>query len=402
MPKWLYHAVDARGRIFSGPIEARDRDEAAHRLHQQGLLATHLGTVANTDESGKTVTVSRRIDRAALLAVTDILSTLLQSGLTIEQALTVALSLALPPKARLLLEDSLHDVRTGVALSDSFASVRGIPSFYVNLVRNGELTGNLGPMLERLRAALARSAHIRSEIINAALYPALLIMVMLLSLLFLFADVVPRFARMFAGSSVPLPKATRILLAVAGFLHRDIGAIALLCAGVPGLLLVAWRHPAGRALGERTLIRLPHIGSALVDLDLGRVFRTMGVLISGGIPLAQALENVCALPSLGVLRSALQAWHTRLVGGESAAQAIASLTVLPPFVRQFIGVGNETGRMDEVFSRLADRLEEGVDRAIRRALSLVEPAAILIMGLLVGTVVVSILAAVFALNTVHI
>lgn len=401
MPKWLYQGVDGRGRVVSGPIEARDRDEAAHRLQQQGLLATHLAPMAATHKAAL-LTAGRRIDRAALLAVTDVLSSLLPSGLTIEQALTVALSLSLPARARLLIEDTLHDVRSGLSLSDSLAAVRGIPSYYLSLVRNGELTGDLGPMLARLRTALTRSAQIRGEILNAALYPALLIGVMFLSLLFLFADVVPRFAQMFAGSAVPVPRATHILLVVAGFLHREIGGLALACITVFGLGFALWRSPVGRAFGERLLLRTPGLGRVVIDLELGRVFRTMGVLISGGIPLTQALEGVCALPGNGVLRDALRDWHSRLVAGESAAQSIASIRVIPPFVRQFIGIGNETGRMDEVLSTLADRLEDTVDRAIRHALSLVEPAAILVMGLLVGTVVVSILAAVFALNTVSV
>lgn len=402
MPKWLYHGVDARGRLFTGPIEARDRDEAAYRLHQQGLLATDLTVMAPAGERAPALAIGRTIDRAALLAVTDILSSLLQAGLTIEQALTVALSLSLPVPARLLIEDTLHDVRGGFSLSEALTPVRGIPPYYLSLVRNGELTGGLGPMLARLRTALMRSAQVRAEIINAALYPALLIGVMFLSLLFLFADVVPRFAAMFAGSSVRLPEATRVLMAVAHFLHQEIGTLLLGLAASLGLLVGLWRSPAGRALGERLLLRTPALGATVINLELGRVFRTMGTLLAGGIPLTHALESVCAVPGNRLLQAALRAWHARLVAGDSAAEAIAPLTLLPPFVRQFIGVGNETGHMDEVFLTLADRLEDSVDRTIRRALSLVEPLAILLMGLLVGSVVVSILAAVFALNTVHV
>ena len=128
----------------------------------------------------------------------------------------------------------------------------------------------------------------------------------------------------------------------------------------------------------------------------------MAALLAAGIPLTQALTNIWALPGPGTLRSMLHTWRERLVAGESPAQSVASLPLLPAFVRQFIAMGNETGRMDDVLSALADRLEHDTDRAIHRALSLVEPAAILVMGLIVGAVVVSILAAVFALNTVHI
>ena len=403
MADWIYQGIDARGRLFTGPIEAADADEAAHRLQQQGLLTTRL--VPHTQAGGTSPVRHhgrRRIDRATLLAFTDALSGLLRAGLTIEQSLTVALTLSLPPAAHLLIADARHDVRAGISLSESLAQVDGIPTYYVSLVHNGELTGDLGAMLARLQKAIARSAEIRAGILNAAIYPALLVVVMLLSLLFLFIDVVPRFAAMFARSSIRLPAATRALLAVATFLHRNMMGLSSGVLASIILLMGAWRSPGGRASLERLVLHIPALGPIIVSLELGRVFRTMAALLAAGIPLTQALTNIWALPGPGTLRSMLHTWHERLVAGESPAQAVASLPLLPAFVRQFIAMGNETGRMDDVLSALADRLEHDTDRAIHRALSLVEPAAILVMGLIVGAVVVSILAAVFALNTVHI
>ncbi|MDE2088751.1 MAG: type II secretion system F family protein [Gammaproteobacteria bacterium] len=404
MPGFHSQAVDARGRGFEGTLRAASAEDAAQILDRKGLLITRLVCVARPQDGGETPAARRRgkaVDVKTLLDFTDALSALLRSGMTLEQALTITRSV-LPARGRALVDDLLHDVRGGAGLSEALAAEPGIPAFYVSLVRSGELSGQLGTLLQRLGEALARAREVRASIINSAIYPVILVAVMIASLLFLFTAVVPKFAAMFQGVSVRIPAATYALIRFSEFLNRHGLAVAL----TPAVLLIGgaafFKSAAGRAWLDRRVLGWPIVGPLLINLELSRVFRTAGALLAGGVPLASAIAHTADVPGNGALRRAWRELYQRLVAGNTLEQALAQVPVLPTFVRQFIQIGSETGRMDQMMLSLAARMEQDLDTSVKRLLALVEPAAILIMGLLIGAVVVAILSAVFSINAVQV
>ena len=282
------------------------------------------------------------------------------------------------------------DVEAGVKFSEALSHhPRWFPSFYVNMVRAGEVGGLLDEILKRLAELLEKQARIRDRVKSALMYPAFVMFAAVGILLILMAFVVPTFLGMFTelGSELPLP--TRILVMVSTAVRTWWWIVLLVLFGLGTLGRMFLNTPAGRRLTDRTLLCAPVIGSLVERLLISRFARTFGTLLSSGVPILSALETVRATVTNVVIDDALQDVERSLKVGESLARPMELSGVFPPMVTRMVALGEETGQLDKMLMQVADSYEEEVDVALAGLTQLLEPLLIVFVGGVVGFIVIA-------------
>jgi general secretion pathway protein F len=296
----------------------------------------------------------------------------------------------------------LREVRAGSSLSDAMKKAPGAPfdRFTVQMVNAGAATGRMEDALDQVCLFLSRSRDFRANLIGSLLYPSILLGASILSVILLLVYVVPRFAAVFAASRVPLPLPTQMLLSASTFLKEQ--GLLLLLAGVFVYLLAsaALRRPEARRDWDRAKLRWPGVGGILTAMETSRIMRSLSSLLSGGVPILSAFLIAREVSTNSAVREGMEAARLRVQGGAKVARALEETTPVPEMALQMIAVGEETGRLEEMLSSVADSYEETARRGLHRFLVLLEPLVILGMGLLVGFIVFSMFLAIFRLNEV--
>jgi type IV pilus assembly protein PilC len=282
------------------------------------------------------------------------------------------------------------DVEGGVKLSEALARYpRAFPSFYVNMVRAGEVGGLLDEILKRLAELLEKQQRIRDRVQSALMYPAFVMLAAIAILAILMAFVVPTFLGMFTelGSALPLP--TRILVAICQAIRQGWWLVLLAGIGLWMALQAAVRTPVGKRAMDGVLLKLPVIGSLIHRLLIARFARTFGTLLTSGVPILGALETVRLTVSNAVLDEALRDVERSLKAGESLARPLELSGAFPPLVSRMVALGEETGQLDLMLTQLADNYEEEVDIQLGGLTQLLEPLLIVGVGGIVGFIVIS-------------
>jgi len=296
----------------------------------------------------------------------------------------------------------LREVRGGNSLSDAMRNAPGEPfsRFLIQMVQAGQATGRLEEALEQAYRFLERSRDFRANLLGSLLYPAILLSASVVSVVLLVAFVVPRFAGVFAASGVLLPLPTRILLGVSTFLREN--AVYLAAAAVLAYVLArgALSRPETRREWDRGMMTWPVIGGTVTALETSRVMRSLSSLLSGGVPILHAFTIAREVSGNTAVRDGMETARLRIQGGAKVARALEEATPFPPLALQMIAVGEETGRLDAMLESVADTYEDTARRSLKNFLTLLEPAVILAMGLLVGFIVFAMFLAVFRLNEV--
>lgn len=396
-----YDALDANGRTVSGQIEAESEQQAIDRLQSMQYFPIRV-----------TLPRANRFDPAALLAglrggVTekDLMSfayqmgVLLEAGFTLDRCLEVLRNLAEKPRMRDVLQALLTDIRAGKSLSDSLAKMdRIFPSVFANMVRAGEAGGFLEDAMLRLSSYLEETKRMKDEVRSALIYPSLLLTVGGLAIVVLLTFVVPRFASIFADIGKSLPLSTVILLAASGVLRAYwwafLGGAGVVVFGMLRYL----KSQKGRSWWDGARYRLPYLGTLCREINIARTARTLGALIQSGVPLLKALEIAKNLATGERLRAALAQTHDGVRKGRHVAELLAGSDVFPQVAIHMISVGEESGRLEEMLLKMAERFDLEVKNSIKSFLALLEPVLILFMGLVVSFIVISMLMAIFSLN----
>jgi len=270
--------------------------------------------------------------------------------------------------------------------------------FYVNMVRAGEAGGVLGTVLERLGEFLETSQELKDYIRSAMVYPLFLLFVGGISVIILLVFVIPKFSVIFADMRQAIPLSTRILLGMSSFL-KSFWWLILPAAG--GALFAFKRYadtPAGKQRLDRFSLRAPLTGDLIRKIEVARFSRTLGTLMGSGVPILRALELVRDIISNTVIAGALETVRERVKEGERLSKPLEDTQVFPSLAVQMITVGEESGKLDEMLVRVAQNYEKTVRNTVKRLISLLEPAMILVMGIVVGFIVISMLMAIFSMN----
>jgi general secretion pathway protein F len=387
MPIFQYKGYRSDGSEAAGSIEANSLKDAALRLKDSGLYPKDVTEAAYKDSKG----LFRRPDISLLPSTTRQLSTLLSSGVPLMDALN---SLSEENKGfwKNMLVNIKEKVAGGSSLSKALEEYGNIfPAFYVNMVAAGEASGNLDKVLSRMSGFLEAQENLKSKVRASMIYPFFMICVGFIVLSFLFAFVIPKITRIFKDTATALPFITVILITISDIFQRYWWLlIGLLLAGITGVKRIREKK---RIFLDKLILRLP--GNILQSLYYGRFARTLGFLLEGGLPVLRALE--LSAKSIGNQALEMSVKEAGKLVAEGARLS-ASLDGFPPVLLQLISTGERSGQLIEILKNAADSYEEEFSRRVQKALSLLEPALVLFMGLIVGLIVLAVLLPIFQLN----
>lgn len=399
MPTFVYRAVNRGGQVIRGERDAADEAAMIAWLQAQQFLPVRLGVRRNRLGGWRLGGRGRPLGARARALLARELATLLDAELTLDQALSLLQRLDPAGSASALVGRVLARVESGSGFAAALAAEpASFDAAYVALVRAGETSGALPQILARLADALERSRKLREQIRSGLVYPMVLVVGAIASVLVLLTVVVPSFAPLFADAGRSLPPATRAVMAAADAI--ELGGPAALAA----ILLVALgyrRLPADspwRLAMHRRLIGLPLVGPLLLKIDLGRYARTLAILLANGVPLVSALDLARATVRNRALAAALLPLGQAVRSGGRLAAALLARPELPRLFGELVGVGEETGRLPPMLDTLAESYEDDVARGSERLLALLTPAITLVLGGVVAGVLAAMLSAVLAIN----
>jgi len=404
MPATTFHyrAVGADGKLRAGVLTAESTGIAARELQRQGLTPVYVGFEEKKGFTLKLPAIGggRRQD---VLFFTQELSTLLNSGVPLDRALTITSEITSRPQFRGVVLDILRAIKGGKSLADALSLHPQLFSgLYINMVRAGEASGSLGTIFERLSEFERSRDELRGYIVSSMIYPSLLAMVGAGSVFVLLEFVVPRFASVFDEGRMKIPTPTKIMLDVSKVVQDWwwLAATALVAIVVAFRLYIGM--PKGRRWWDEMRLHIPVLGGALRKAETSRFARAMATLVGNSVPLVQSIHIASGIMGNLRMSDALKDVAQGVKRGEGISAPLARTKVFPPLASHLLTVGEETGKLDQMFARMADIYEEETRSSIKRFTSIFEPLVILIMGLVVGALVLSMLIAITSINDVAI
>lgn len=404
MPAYNYRASTIEGKIVEGSMDGSDDGVVSIKLQEMGLIPMRINSADRQSFFSRELEwpwKRKKVRRKDILVFTQELHTLVRAGFPLDRSLAVLSQLAESPAMAEVIQDVLKEVKGGKSFSEALAKHPHIfPKVYINMVKAGEAGGMLEEILGRIATYLDTGEELRSYIIGALIYPILLSTVAVVSVVILTLFVVPRFTAIFTDMGVALPLPMAILKGLSDFLH---GFWWILVA----IVIIAWvglkrfrESSEGRLKWDRQLLRLPLVGTVLRKLEVARFSRSLGTLLHGGVPLLQAMTIVREILGNQSIAAAVEPIRNGIKKGEGISQPMKRSGVFPPLAMHLIEVGEESGRLDSMLIQVADTYDVEVRNSIKKLISFFEPALILLMGVIIGTIVVSMLMAIFSINDV--
>lgn len=394
MAVFIYSAIDpSNNKTIDGKIEAQNLREAKEILRNQGQIPTRL----EQDEQGMSVEeiiqklpvigalFAPRVGMKEVSLMTQQLATLLNAGIPLIEGLFL-LEQQSENKA---LKEILKKVRTDVIAGDSFSSAisrfpKQFPKLYVNMIRSGEVSGEMEMVCNRLAMLMDKTMALQSKIQGAMVYPAFTVLVIVAVIVVIMVVVVPQFQKLFEGNGAELPLPTQILVNCSEFTMSFWWAILLAC-GTFFFWFNLFRLGKGKALVDQWLLTIPLIGDLFRKVYVSRFVRTLASTVGSGISLIEALVTAAATVDNYVLRIAFDRARESLLQGGTLAKPLEQTGAFPIMVVKMIGIAEETGRMEEMLNKSADYLDVEVDRAVETLTTMIEPIMIIVLGgLLLG------------------
>ena len=399
MAAFEYEALDGTGAVKAGIITADTARLARRELRQSKLVALKLNPVA-TAKPGAGPLRGTAVNSAALMMMTRQLATMVSAAAPLEEAVHTIAMQSDHKRLQATLLAVRGNIMEGFRLSDALAQhPRVFPSLYCALVAAGELSGNLGAVLERLADHLERAQRMRAKVLAALIYPLALAGVAVLVIGILMTFVVPKVIEQFESLDQQLPLLTRILIGISkGFTTYALPSVILIAAAIAGFV-VALRKPHFRRKVDAILLRLPILGKLLRGLHAARLCRTLSTLVASGSPVVEGLVAAKRTIRNLVLQDAVGRMVTAIHEGSSLSNALRRADLLPPMVTYMSAVGENTGKLDVMLAKAADHLEGEFESVTSAALSLLEPAIIVVMGTIVAMIVLAILMPILKLNS---
>ncbi|MEJ2465678.1 MAG: type II secretion system F family protein [Candidatus Thiodiazotropha sp.] len=401
MASFTYKAVSADGEVVEGLLEANNRQAAVRQIQIKGQVPIRVEERGQVAKQGRRPGLRRKkVGLDQIAAFTREMATLLKAGQPIDSALGILMSIS-GEQSRFSehLSHIRDSLKSGHTFSDALAAESGLfNDFYVQMVRAGESGGALDSVLSRLTIHLERSKEVKDSLISALIYPMILLFVALTSIMILMTYVIPQFSDLFSDMGQALPLSTQITMAVAAAL-QDYGW--LMALGIVALIFYFKWQMGRRASAKRwhaRWLKLPLIGAIIKQVEAARFCRTLGTLLENGVPLLRAVSIVKETISNFVIADGMDHVVTSLKSGRRLADPLAEHSEFPHFALQMIRIGEESGQLEPMLMQTADILDQETQTLIKRALSLVEPIMILVLGVIIAAVVMSILVAILGVN----
>nr|WP_239552714.1 type II secretion system F family protein [Oceanisphaera litoralis] len=381
-------------------MEGQNERAIVQQLQQRGLIPLSVEQDAGQRHSpGAGWLQRRRTGERQIQALTQDLAALLKAGIPLERALGIMIEVHSQTGDIRLLSQIREGIQRGQALSVVLAEQgSGFSPFYLNMIRAAEVSGNLELGLADLALYLERSRQLREKALSALIYPIILVLVSAVSLLIILTYVIPQFQQLFADMGQTMPLSTRIVIGSAEFL-RDMGPwllLALLLALIAGQRLLA--RPESRLAWDGFTLRLPLAGALIRRLEVARFSRSLGTLMKGGVPLLNALTIARDTVNNRLLAQTVGEAADSLKEGKRLADPLQASGLFPPLAIQMIRVGEETGQLETMLLKVADRYDREVESTIQRLLTILEPVLIVGLGVIIAGIIISILVAILSIN----
>ena len=399
MPKFVYSARPvAGGDIQNGELEVGSKEEVQAFLHRQKMIPISV----REKEAGISFMIGTGIRTRDIVIFTRQFATMINAGLPLVQSLDILAEQTENQYLRKVIQDVLYDVESGHTLADAMGKhPKVFTELYVNMVSAGEAGGILDTILLRLATFLEKNDALVRKIKGAMIYPAVIFSVAGMAVIILLIFVIPTFQTMFDSAGVALPLPTRIVIGMSAFLQAYWWAVA---AGIVALVFIfrqVYRTDGGELAIDRVLLALPIFGDLQRKAAVARFTRTLGTLVSSGVSSLEGLEITAKTAGNRVIHDAIMNSRTSIAGGETIAGPLKESGVFPTMVVQMINVGEQTGGLDEMLTKIADFYDEEVDAAVDALLSAMEPIMIVVLGVVVGGMIVAMYLPIFdMINTV--
>ena len=401
MPLYTYKAINQQGKQEQGLREAVDENQLLLELQSKGLIPVKIEQTKTTSFLGFRIgEFKHRLSTKDIVNFTTELATLVESGLPLDRSLTILIELTEDNKRlNTVVINILERIKAGKSLADSLEMETNVfTKFYLNMVRAGEMGGDLGGVLHELFDYLERSQNLKEKVTSALIYPAMLLLMSIASMLVMLVFVVPQFKEMFesAGQNLPLP--TQIVVAVADFIKSywwmGLGFVLLI------MQTIKWQleNPVRKKVIDSYVLKMPLIGEVLLVKEVAVFSRTLGTLLGNGVSILKSIVIVKEIITNSLLVEIIEKTEMQIKQGMTLSLALAEFNVFPKLAIQMIKMGEETGRLEEMLIKIANIYDKQLGNSIQRMLSLLEPSLIIFLGVMIGGIIVSILLAILSVN----
>lgn len=399
MPKFTYTAKSQPGQTIQGNIEAETEQEAIRKLIQLEYFPISVHTADFSFEKGEKY--FRKISKKETSIFTRQLASLIESGVTVINALSVATDQTHNKYLKAVLGDVVGKIKDGKSFSEGLANHPKIfSSLYTSIIYSGETSGNLAEVTRRLADFLENEEEFKNSLIASLTYPFFILTVGLLTLLILMGFVVPRLVTMFEDMGQILPLPTKILINISDFLQHYWWLLAAAVGICIFLLQRISRSTHAKVNLDSFKLKLPFFGQIILKTEISRMSRTLSLLISSGISVISSLDTAFSVLDNQILKLEILKFKEQITEGLSFSQCLRNSRLFPAFVTNIVAVGEEGGSLDKSLMRIADEYERDVDRTLKAFIRILEPLIILIMGIIVGFIVLSMLLPIFQINLI--
>ncbi|MGI9078365.1 MAG: type II secretion system F family protein [Gemmatimonadaceae bacterium] len=389
MPTFAYTARTLSGELKSATLDATSRDDVVAQLRRQKLIIVKVDEEQKKKSGGK-------IKMKDIVIFTRQFSTMINSGLPLVQALDILSKQSESKALQEVTRQVVYDVESGHTVADALAKhPKAFSDLYVNMVAAGEAGGILDTILMRLATFMEKNDALIGKVKSAMMYPAVIMSVAAIAIVVLLIFVIPVFETMFASVSMALPLPTRIVIGASKFLPAYWWAVG---AGIWAFIFSLRRYYAtasGRLMLDKLSLKVPVLGGLIRKSSVSRFTRTLGTLISSGVSILDGLEITAKTAGNRVIHDAIMESRASIAGGDTISAPLQRSKVFPPMVISMISVGEQTGGLDEMLSKIADFYDTEVDTAVSAVLSLLEPVMIVCLGVVVGGMVVAMYLPIF-------
>ena len=406
MPQFIYTAMDGNGKEQKGKIEAASEDAASSALKAKGLFPTSLKPAVAAVKKGASTRTGKKkgggmnmalgpvvIKRKELTVVTRQLAILLSAGLPLIRSLHTLERQAKNPAVKIVLGKTAETVEGGATFAEALAQhPRSFDKLYLNMVRAGEASGAMEIILDRLASFMEKAARISGKVKSAMIYPCVVLTIALLAVVGLMIFIVPNFQKIFTellGPNEPLPDIALLVMGISNTLvshwYYYIGGVV----GVIALYQVIVHIPAGKWGVDWCKYNMPLFGPIISKTAISRFSRTLGTLMSSGVPVLNALSIVKETSGNETVASAIQKVHDAVKEGEGIAKPLSGTKIFPEMVISMVEVGEETGKLPEMLDKIANTYDEEVDNAVSALTSMIEPLMIVLLAVIVGGIVIA-------------
>lgn len=398
MAEFNYHAKDSAGLNHTGSVQTSDLHSAAVILRKKGLIVISI----TSKGSGVDFFLGKFLNRVSftdLVVITRQLATMVSAGLVLSEAIDILVDQQGNKVLKKALEEISQDIKGGLTLAQAFGKYPGIfPRLYVNLVKSGEASGKLDQVLVQMADGLEKDREFQARIKGAMIYPLVVISMMIVVVIIMMVFVIPKLVTLYQQSTIDLPLPTKILIGTSNmFVHFWWLMIIVMVGTIIGIH--RWnKTPSGNLFLGKLLLRIPLIGKIITNVTLTNFNRTFGLLTTAGIPLLDSIGIVSDLTDNPVYRNTLKYAYSGVERGLPFSSLLTN-EVFPKIVSQMVRVGEETGKVDEIFFKLAEYFESESDHLVKNLTVAIEPIILIILGIGVGFLVISIILPIYKLTT---